>query len=240
MGQEMAQRTEPLREVKFCATRLDEVTLKGTFERYASLFHRQDLGYDVVMPGAFRESLAKRIPRDIKMLFQHDPSQPVGLWDNIYEDARGLFVRGRIMTDIARGREVLSMMRSGVIDGLSIGFKVEKAQREPHSRVRRLLKVDLWEISIVTFPMQPDARISTLKGTAFEAGDPTPREFERWLMHDAGFTRSEARALMRDGLKGLKSQRDARRPGHGWELQLAEQMTEAARLLRKPDTEKRP
>ena len=84
----------------------------GVFEGYASVFNRQDLGRDVVLPGAFRESLSKRGAAGVRMLFQHDPGEPIGVWEKIYEDARGLFVRGRIMTEVTRGREVLALMRA--------------------------------------------------------------------------------------------------------------------------------
>ena len=142
-------------EVKFCALDLKQVTLDGEFEGYASLFHREDLGRDIVMPGAFRETLRKRGIGGVKMLFQHDPNQPIGIWQRIYEDARGLFAKGRIMTELAKGREVLSMMRAGAINGLSIGFRTVHGHRDKRSGVRRLKTVDLWEISIVTFPMSP-------------------------------------------------------------------------------------
>ena len=78
----------------------------GQFEGYASLFNREDLGHDIVMPGAFAESLRRRGPRGIKMLFQHDPAQPIGVWDHIVEDAKGLFAPGRLMPEVARAREI--------------------------------------------------------------------------------------------------------------------------------------
>lgn len=226
----VAARERPA-EVKFCALNLKDVTLDGDFEGYASLFNREDLGRDVVVPGAFRASLKQRGANGVKMLFQHDPNQPIGVWRRIYEDARGLFARGRIMTELARGREVLAMMRSGAIDGLSIGFRTVNGARDRRSGVRRLKEVDLWEISVVTYPMLPDARVSSVKADPFSGQAPSPREFERWLTRDAGFTRSEARAVMRGGFQGLKSLRDARR-GPEWEQALARRIAEAARLLR--------
>ena len=114
----------------------------------------------MVLPGAFRESLARRRPTGIKMLFQHEPDQPIGIWQHLAEDARGLYVRGRLMLDIARGREIHSLMRAGAVDGLSIGFRAVKARRDRISGVRRLEKIDLWEISVVTFPMLPEARVA--------------------------------------------------------------------------------
>ena len=138
----------------------------GSFEGYASLFGAEDLGRDIVMPGAFRSSLRKRGRRGVKLLYQHDPMEPIGVWTRIAEDARGLFVQGQLLSDVARSREVLSLMRAGAIDGLSIGYHVVKAQADKKTGLRRLMEVDLWEISVVTFPMLPGARISAVKHSA--------------------------------------------------------------------------
>ncbi|MGE8941213.1 HK97 family phage prohead protease [Leptospira interrogans] len=224
---------EAVREMKLTSLDFKDVTIEGTFEGYASLFDRQDLGRDVVMPGAFRDSLSSRGADGIRMLFQHDPNQPIGTWSKIYEDARGLYVRGRLATEVAKAREVLSLMRAGAIDGLSIGFRTVKGARDSRTGVRRLEKIDLWEISVVTFPMHPEARVASIKSQPFGGRQPTEREFERWLTRDAGFTRSEARAMMRDGLKGLSSLRDAGQAPVR-EARLLRQMNEAARLLRQP------
>ena len=187
---------------------LKSVAGNGEFEGYASLFNREDLGHDVISPGAFRDSLASRAPGAVKMLFQHDPAQPIGVWDDLHEDSKGLYARGHLMTDVAKAREVLSLMRVGALDGLSIGFKAGKGRRDPRTGVRRIDKIDLWEISIVTFPMQPDARVSQVKRDPFQGRAPTEREFERWLTREAGLARAEARAVLRDGFKGLKNVRD--------------------------------
>jgi HK97 family phage prohead protease len=135
----------------------------GGVEGYASLFGVEDQGRDVVMPGAFRASLARRPCSAVRMLFQHDPAQPVGVWDEIREDARGLYVRGRLVEDVARARELLALIREGALDGLSIGFHARKASRDTRTGQRRLHEIDLWEISIVTFPMLPGARVNALK-----------------------------------------------------------------------------
>ena len=187
---------------------LKSVADNGEFEGYASLFNREDLGHDVISPGAFRDSLAMRQPNAVKMLFQHDPAQPIGVWDDLHEDAKGLYARGHLMTDVVRAREVLSLMRVGALDGLSIGFKAGKGRRDPRTGVRRIDKIDLWEISVVTFPMQPDARVSAVKRAPFEGRLPTERDFERWLTREAGLSRGQARAVLRDGFKGLKALRD--------------------------------
>jgi uncharacterized protein len=135
----------------------------GTFAGYASLFHRVDLGRDAVSPSAFAASLKRRGAKGVRMLWQHDPNEVIGTWVDIREDDTGLFVRGRINTNVARGREVLSLIRDGAVDGLSIGFKTVRASHDKASGVRMIREADLWEISIVTFPMLPEARVSEVK-----------------------------------------------------------------------------
>ncbi len=197
------------REAHFTALDLKSVADDGAFEGYASLFGREDLGHDIVQPGAFRDSLAARGPSGVRMLFQHNPAEPIGIWETLAEDAKGLFVRGRLMPTVARAREVLSLMRAGAIDGLSIGFRTVKAHRDRVRGIRRIEKIDLWEISIVTFPLLPDARIATVKSRPFAHTRPSARTFERWLTQDAGLTRTEARAFLHSGFKGLAALRDA-------------------------------
>jgi HK97 family phage prohead protease len=220
-------------EAVFTALDLKSIADDGAFEGYASLFNREDLGRDIIMPGAFRESLARKGAGGIRLLFQHNPAEPIGAWEELKEDARGLFARGRLTLDVTRAREVLALMRSGAIDGLSIGFRAVRAHRDRARGIRRIASLDLWEISIVTFPMLPDARIRSLKHRAFAGRRPSEREFERWLTQDAGFTRSEARALLRRGFEGLCGMRDAA-AGQSEEARLAQRLAAVARLLRSP------
>lgn len=138
----------------------------GSFEGYAAVFGRVDLGRDLILPGAFARSLNERGAGGVRMLFQHDPNEPIGTWLSMREDSVGLFVRGRLTLDVARAREVLALMRAGAIDGLSIGFRTVEGRTDPRTRVRRLSRIDLWEVSVVTFPMQPDARIASVKRAA--------------------------------------------------------------------------
>jgi uncharacterized protein len=135
----------------------------GTVEGYASLFGELDQARDMMMRGAFAETLSVRGIRRVPMLFQHNPSEPVGIWLELREDHRGLFARGRLIPEVARGRELLSLLRAGAIDGLSIGFRTSKARIDPQTRIRRIYAVDLWEISIVTFPMLTGARVRAVK-----------------------------------------------------------------------------
>jgi HK97 family phage prohead protease len=142
------------------------IDLDGTVEGYASRFGEIDQARDMVMPGAFKVTLAQRGVRQVPMLFQHDPAEPVGVWLELREDANGLYARGRLIPEVARGRELLSLIRQGAIDGLSIGFRTVRGRIDPKTRIRRLYAVDLWEISIVTFPLLAGARVHAVKQAA--------------------------------------------------------------------------
>jgi HK97 family phage prohead protease len=131
----------------------------GTVEGYASLFGEIDQARDMVMPGAFEASLRRRGVRRVPMLFQHDPSEPIGVWLDLHEDSRGLYARGRLIPEVVRARELLALLKAGTTDGLSIGFRTVKGRIDPKTRIRKLEAIDLWEISIVTFPLLPGARV---------------------------------------------------------------------------------
>ncbi len=144
-------------EHKFCQLGADVTVTDGTIiSGYASLFGKSDQGGDIVEPGAYEASLAKG--RQVKMLWQHDPAQPIGVWDEVREDAKGLWVEGRLLTDVAKGREAASLIGAGAIDGLSIGYRTVKARKDDKGG-RLLSELELWEVSLVTFPMLPDARV---------------------------------------------------------------------------------
>jgi len=151
----------------------------GTVEGYASLFGEIDQARDMVMKGAFRATLAARGVHRIPMLFQHDPAEPVGVWLELREDAHGLYARGRLIPEVARARELLSLLRAGAVDGLSIGFKTVKGKLDPRTRVRRLIAVDLWEISIVTFPLLAGARVRAVKQACSPPLSPARTRAER-------------------------------------------------------------
>ncbi|WP_243267703.1 HK97 family phage prohead protease [Sulfitobacter sp. DSM 110093] len=128
---------------------------------YASLFGAADQGGDLVEAGAYAACLtrAKSAGRSIKMLWQHDPAQPIGVWDEVREDKRGLWVKGRLLSSVARGREAAALIEAGAIDGLSIGYRTVKAGKNTKGQ-RLLSELELWEVSLVTFPMLPTARVA--------------------------------------------------------------------------------
>ena len=217
----------PVRERKFADVAIGAVGEDGTFTGYASLFGKVDLAKDVVERGAFARALRERGAGGIRMLFQHDPAEPIGTWLDLREDERGLAVRGRLSPGVARAREVLDLMRSGALDGLSIGFRTVKARKDTATGVRRIVEADLWEISVVTFPMLPGARVHAVKDMGRL---PSIREFERWLTRDAKLTRKEARTVIARGYSSLIGEREA---AAGTPAGLAERIREATRMMRK-------
>lgn len=224
----LKQALSPVRETKRATLSLDALQEDGSFSGYASLFGAVDLGQDAVEPGAFAKSLKARGAGGIRMLYQHDPNEPIGRWTSIMEDRRGLLVRGQLSVATRRGHEVLALMRDGALDGLSIGFRTVKARKDAATGVRRIVEADLWEISVVTFPMLPGARVAQVKQGAQPL--PTIREFERWLTRDAGLTRSEARAVIARGFASLKDARDA----------IANETRDLAGLIRRAARELKP
>lgn len=178
---------------------------KGVFTGYGSIFGNKDLGNDIVVEGAFAKSIGKKGAKAVKLLYQHRQDEPIGVFDEIIEDRRGLKVKGRLAMGTQRGREVYELMKMGALDGLSIGYRVDpKGVDYDEKGKRRYLKsVDLMEISAVTFPMNPRARVQAVKGA-----DRTVREWEE-LLRDAGsLSRNEAKAAASAVAKALE-QRDA-------------------------------
>lgn len=152
----------PLLERKFMAFEEVVAVEDGTqISGYASLFGTVDQGGDVVERGAYGASLTAiaQTRRSVKMLWQHDPNQPIGVWDEVREDGKGLWVKGRILNSVEKGREAAALVLAGAIDGLSIGYRTVRASK--NSKGQRLLsELELWEVSLVTFPMLPSARVS--------------------------------------------------------------------------------
>jgi HK97 family phage prohead protease len=165
-------------EFGFVELDVKAVTAEGDFEGYASVFNVEDLGKDVVMPGAFAKSLARRPAAKVKMLRGHDPSEPIGIWTDLSEDKRGLRAKGRLILETTKGRETHALMKAGALDGLSIGYRTLKDRFDRAKGVRLLDELDLPEISVVAFPMNTRATVSTVK-TA-EHARALVSELKRW------------------------------------------------------------
>ncbi|MFT5613840.1 MAG: HK97 family phage prohead protease [Granulosicoccus sp.] len=147
------------------------VSDESLIEGYASLFGQADQGGDIVQKGAYAASIArlKAAGQRVKMLWQHDPAQPIGVWDEVREDERGLWVKGRLLDSTQKGREAAALIGAGAIDGLSIGYRTTKACKNDKGQ-RLLTELELWEVSLVTFPMLSSARVEA-KGEAPEIDD---------------------------------------------------------------------
>lgn len=179
---------------------------KGIFTGYGSIFGNEDQGNDIMQKGAFTKSLINRPVSKVKMLYQHKTDEPIGVFTEIYEDSKGLFVKGQLAMGTQKGREAYELLKMGALDGMSIGFRADPEKQgynENKRGVRTLKEVDLMEISLVTFPMNESALIETVKGNAKNI-----REWEKILREAGGLSRTEAKI----GAKALSeslSQRDA-------------------------------
>lgn len=204
-----------------------------TFTGYGAVFGNVDAYGDVIAPGAFADTLAaaRKTGRWPAMLSQHgawgmtaDDLTPVGVWLDLAEDGHGLKVEGEL-APTPRGQELHTLMKMkprAAIDGLSIGYiaKDWTPRSKPDEPRRTLKRVDLIEISPVTFPANTKARVRNVKSADF-----TERDFERWLMQDAGLSRSEARVVINEGFKAFRAMHDAGDGGLGELQQLLERNT---------------
>ncbi|MDB5597390.1 MAG: hypothetical protein JWM36_4351 [Hyphomicrobiales bacterium] len=184
----------------------------GTFEGYGSVFNVVDSYREAVMPGAFALSLNKRKAGGVKLLWQHDPSQPIGVWEDLAEDDKGLWGRGRLLTDVSpRAREAHGLLKAGALDGLSIGYREIKTEPHPDKQgVLKLLELDLREISIVTFAANERARVETVKSLLARGEAPTVRQFEEFLRDAGGFSKSLAAAIAGKAAPHLRGEPEAK------------------------------
>lgn len=167
----------------------------GTFEGYGSVFNITDKGGDIVASGAFAETLAaaKTAGRLPAMLWQHRQAEPIGVYTSMEEDSIGLRVKGKLALKTARGAEAYELMKMGALSGLSIGYRVRDDSWDRVTGVRTIKKADLYELSLVTLPMNDASRVSAVK--AIEELD-SLSEIERHLRDACGLSRSEATALV--------------------------------------------
>lgn len=163
----------------------------GKFTGYGSVFGEVDSYRDIVMPGAFKKSLAqyKELKRKVPMLWQHSSRQPMGVYTDIKEDKHGLYVEGEINMKTQVGIEGHALMEQGALSGLSIGYETIMFKDDNEKLVRELHEVDLWEISPVTFPAGDGARIQSVKNWDDLR---TLRECEEALQNTFGLSQREA------------------------------------------------
>lgn len=193
---------------------LDLKSLKddGHFSGYGSVFNVVDKGGDIVAPGAFAESLGtwKKNGRSVPVLWQHQTDQPIGVWDDLKEDEHGLLGDASLwLAEAPYARLAHKGMQTKSITGLSIGYRVKDYSVNQDTGVYTLQKLDLVEISVVTNPMNDDARVADVK-SLMEAGRmPTLKEFEEFLREAGGFSKSQAKAIAGNGLTKLLARCEA-------------------------------
>lgn len=181
----------------------------GTFTGYGSVFGNVDSYGEIVAPGAFGESLAawKAAGRMPPVLWQHRSGEPIGPYLEMKEDDRGLFVRGKLLVDdVQRAKEARALMKAKAVNGLSIGFVTREDSYDKVAGIRTLKKVDLWEVSVVTFPANPAAQISSVKSVV--EGLESLSDVERLLRDAGGFSRAEATAIV-GRIKSLTGQSES-------------------------------
>jgi HK97 family phage prohead protease len=178
-----------------CEVKLLKTDTPGTIEGYGSVFNLLDRGGDIVMPHAFSKSIAAMAKKgdELPMLWQHDPSAPIGVWTSLSENDKGLKVKGELILDgVPQAAVAHALLKRGAIKGLSIGYQTKQAEVDRTTGARMLKEVDLWEISLVTFPMMPEAQLTAVK--AFE--NFRPEEMEDLLRDAAKLSRRDAKAAV--------------------------------------------
>jgi uncharacterized protein len=167
----------------------------GSIEGYGSVFGVKDSYDDIIASGAFVASLAahKAAATMPAMLWQHNASEPVGIWTDVAEDAKGLRVVGKLALETTRGKEAHALLKMGALNGLSIGFMSKQWAYDRDTDVRTLTEIELWEVSLVTFPANGKARITGVKSSPDDAV--SPKDAERFL-REAGISKADALTLV--------------------------------------------
>lgn len=210
-------------KTKDFSLQVKDLSEDGTFEGYGSIFGNVDSYGEKVMPGAFVASLAKhrREGSSVLMLWQHNPSEPIGIWEDLAEDSKGLWGKGRLILEVQKARETHALMKAKAIGGLSIGYREVKVT--PEGNVRNLEELDLREISPVSFPANRRARIEAVKSERMDEfarrlrdGDPMPiKEFED-ILREAGVPKSMAMAIASRGYaKAIRSESEGEKANDG-------------------------
>lgn len=151
----------------FVAIDTKAVTETGSFEGYASVFGNVDRTGDIVVSGAFAKTLNARPAAKVKMLRDHDSRQLIGMWTEAREDKRGLFVKGQLLLDVASAKEAHTLMKAGVLDGLSIGYRTVRDRWDSARKARYLEELDLVEVSLTAFPANERATVANVKNEDF-------------------------------------------------------------------------
>ena len=184
----------------------------GTFEGYGCVFGNVEATRETVMTGAFRKSLEHhrsegRLPA---LLWQHDPRRPIGIYTDMFEDSKGLFVKGQLALETQVGREAHALLSMGAVSGLSIGFSDIDVDFDARTRTSTLKEAALWEVSLVTFPANSEARIERVRHADQMDGLQSLSGVEECLHEEADYSQHAARALASRIEQLLREERDTR------------------------------
>jgi len=180
----------------------------GSFSGYGSVFGVIDSYNERVMPGAFTRSIEQKGANGVALLWQHRSDSPIGVYTEMREDTKGLYVEGKLALGTEKGREAYELMKMGWKAGMSIGFMPSESEKAEDG-VREVRELDLWEVSIVTFPANAASMVEQVRAKIENGDEPTKRDIERLLTRDAGLSRSKAAALLAGGYDTMIDQRDA-------------------------------
>lgn len=195
------------REVRSFALQIKAAGDDGTVEGYGSVFGVRDNYDDVIAKGAFIQSLKdhKAAGTMPAMLWQHDADKPIGVWTEMVEDEKGLRIKGQLAMETVKGKEAHALLKMGALNGLSIGFMSKEWAYDRDTEVRTLTAIDLWEVSLVTFPANEKARVTNVK-SADELQ--APKDAEK-VLRDAGFSKSDATAFVSRVMRMGEVRRDS-------------------------------
>lgn len=194
----------------------ESVTEAGEFSGYASTFGNKDQGGDIVMPGAFDAWLSvwNQAGEPLPLLWQHDGRDVRGVLQTLTPDAKGLFTKGQVNMKTEAGRDARELLLQKAISGLSIGYDIYPGgiQYDPKQDAYLLTQIELWEVSLATFPMNRSARIETVKSVLTRGGEPTLRDIERAL-REIGYSGKQAKVIAKTASETLGVPDDTRRDG---------------------------
>lgn len=190
-----------------CGFQVKAIEESGAFEGYGSIFGNIDHYGDIVEKGAFTTSLGKHKQKGTMpaLLWQHKGSEPIGVYTDMYEDENGLYVKGQLALKTAKGQEAYELLKMKALSGLSIGFNTVSDEYDQKTNIRNIKEVDLWEISLVTFPANESARISALKSIEEIK---TLSDAENYLRESGGYSKSEAVGIVSRIKSACRSESD--------------------------------
>lgn len=212
------------RETRSCSLTVKAIGDGGEIEGYASVFGVLDTWADIIAAGAFAATISahKSAGTMPAMLWQHDGDDPIGVWTEMTEDANGLKIKGRLCLDTSCGKEAHALLKMGAINGLSVGFITKAYEYDTESDVRTITEVDLWEVSLVTFPANSKARVTSVKSSnEIQA----PKDAER-ILRDVGFSKADATGFVSRVMRMGEARRDAEKSAAN-ALQIADRIQSA-------------